>query len=135
MKLTKRWRRTHEQEQLRSQSSPFRTHSQSNSYSSAMQMPTFGSMNYFGPTMPGALDLSCSPPNRTKVVDNWLTQNHQHAIGMGPMSPPSTPQPMDLATSHSPTVPTMGVMLTNLHLLASAAVSEIELRKNSIFAC
>ncbi|RWS08719.1 Homeodomain protein 3-like protein [Dinothrombium tinctorium] len=63
MKLTERWRRNHEEEQLKSQFD----------------------------LKPDPLDLSCSPANRSNAVASWLNQTQLVSLPPPPLSPPITP--------------------------------------------
>ncbi|KAI1288500.1 Homeobox protein TGIF2 [Halotydeus destructor] len=74
MKLTKRWRRNHEEEQLREDQDGVLSFADAD-------------MNFFSPTSQNVLDLSNSPPNRSTAVAHWLNQNDVS----GPLSPPTTP--------------------------------------------
>jgi len=92
MKLTKRWRRTHEQETRR------------DDYHHHQGHHFVGNSGYFGAAKADSvLNLSSSPPNRRTAVANWLNQNH----ASGPLSPPTTP-PTPLLME-----PTMGMGFIN----------------------
>ena len=120
MKLTKRWQKFHEQDEQmlhhshpRDSSSHRHTRPINHHHEDTEMMDEEDMMieesyvhrsSIFGVIKPGALDLSCSPPNKTKVVANWLNHNHHHATTAGPLSPPSTP-PAQLLTPDSPTTP------------------------------
>ncbi|XP_054154476.1 homeobox protein Mohawk-like [Oppia nitens] len=105
IKLTKRWRKNHEEDQIRHQSMD---------------------NNFYSSRKPSALDLSFSPPrNSNTSIVNWLNQS----TGIVAQSPTNahllhspememSPLPSSASSSEEP--------FSYLYLLASAAVGELE---------
>lgn len=91
MKLTKRWRKTHEEE------AENKLRFMTDEPEMAVEHPSDEEASR---TSLNALDLSsygygmdyCNDSRTLDVVTNWLDQNHHHAMrSCGPLSPPTTP--------------------------------------------
>ena len=115
LKLTKRWRRNHEEDQMMDH----------------MRHQVIES------SLSSALDLSFSPPpsSNTSIV-NWLNQNPGIVAHTSPPNSPSTSSRMSYPEVSPPSsITSSEEPFSCLYLLASAAVGELErqrLKSNSV---
>lgn len=105
MKLTKRWRKTHEAESENNKlryvegESKMAVEGVSTSDQEEEEEEERSSYNALDLSCYGhGMDYSCSDSRSLEVVANWLDRNHHHALraagATGPLSPPTTPPTM-----------------------------------------